>query len=207
MDKKKKFLSPVCRASWVFLFEDGDPKEESESKFKLTLMIPKNAKACASLRVDPARVKAMVDAGAAFKKEVEAHCTSLAKERFKETWAKARWNPFIDGDEEAHKFEGNANFWLLRTKSMFKPEVAKARAADGNIAEGDASDTGIYSGAWCRAFFTPYTYDNKGKKGVSLGLGGVQKAYNDERFGGSKDKFVDDIEELPPEDGEFENLE
>ena len=42
---------------------------------------------------------------------------------------------------------------------------------------------------------------------MSIGLGGVQKAYNDERFGGSKDKFVDDIEELPPEDGEFENLE
>lgn len=205
--EKKKFLSPVCRASWVFLFGDGDLMEESVSKYKLTLMIPKNAKACASLRVDPARVKTMVEAGAKFKAEIEAHCTALAQDNFEDGWKKVRWNPLIDGDEESHKFEGNANFWLLRAKSKFKPEVSKARAADGNIVEGDASDTGIYSGAWCRAFITPFPYDIKGKKGVSLGLGGVQKAYNDERFGGSKDKFADDIEELPPEDGEFENLE
>lgn len=202
-----KILTPIGRTSWVSVFGDGDEEEKGEAKYKMTLMLPQNKAALESLGLNPAQEKKILKEVEAFIETIQKECKDLAKSRFQKKWENSRWDPVLDGDEKKSSFEANENFWLLRAKTKFKPKIAKPRATDGFITDGDDDDKdGFYPGCWARCFMSLYSYDFQGKKGIGFGLGGIQKAYNDERFEGSGDVFDSDIEELNDTDGDFGDL-
>jgi len=198
-----KIMTPYARCSWVFVHGEGNPNAEGESKYGMTLMLPKNKEALASLGLNPAQRDTILANVRKFVKDFTASCAEIAKAKFGGSYTSSRWNPIIDGDEKTETFDGNKNFWLLRTKTKFQPKVARPKSSDGYIADGD-EDTkdGFYSGAWARAYITPFAYQVSGNKGVALGLGGIQKVYNDEPFAQGGDVFADDIEDIDDSDSE-----
>jgi len=204
----EKIQTPIGRVSWAFVFGEGDEQEEGPSKYKMTLMLPQNKAALESLGLNPAQEKKTLAEVEKFIAKLQSECKELAKATFKKKWENTRWDPVLDGDEKESSWEGYKNFWLLRAKSKYPPQVTKPKATEGFITNGDDDEkTGFYSGCWARCFISIFAYDFKGKKGISLGLGGIQKAYNDERFESGGDKFDSDIEELNETSADFGDLE
>lgn len=200
--------SPIGRISWPFVFGAGDEQEDGPSKYKVTLMLPKNKEAFKTLGINPAQAKSLLKQVTEFVEVIRAEGEAAAKAQFKGKWSKSRHNPVLDGDEKAEKWEGNANFWLLRCKTKYKPKVGKPKAEDGLITDGDIDEqTGFYPGCWARVAVSLYTYNVKGKTGVGLGLSYVQKAWNDEAFQTGGFEFEDDIEELDIDESDVEEFD
>ena len=199
------YPSPIGRVSWAFVFGDGDEKEKGPSKYKLTLMLPKNKKAISHLGLNPAQQKKLLRETDEFVALIREESEELAKANFKKKWGSTRHDPILDGDDKAESFAGNANFWLIRMKTKFKPKVSSPKKSDGYITDGNEDDKdGFYSGCWARAVTSLYTYNTDGNAGVAVGLGHIQKAYNDEPFGSSGgDEFSEDIEELDIDESDF----
>jgi hypothetical protein len=198
------FSSSIGRTSWAYVFGDGDPRETKAAKFKLTLMLPKNVDALESLGLNPAQKAAMLQATEDFMTLLREEAKELAKSKFRSNWEGVRWDPFINGDDKAEKFEGNKNFWLLRMKSKFKVKVGCPKKSEGYIVDGNTDiHDGFYSGCWARVVTSLYTYDVDGNKGVAVGLGFVQKAYNDDAFSTGGKEFSDDIVDLDVDESDF----
>lgn len=196
------YNSPIGRISWAFVFGEGDPDADTPAKYSITLMLPKNKKAIQHLGLNPAQQKKILVETEAFVAQIRQEGETMAKAQFKKGWEGTRWNPVLDGDEQT--WDGNANFWLLRAKTKFKPKVSQPKKSDGLIVDGDEDPlTGFYSGCWARAVLSLYKYANKSNKGIALGLGFVQKAYNDEAFTSGGVEFDDDIEDLEPDQDDF----
>jgi hypothetical protein len=216
--------TPICRTSWLFIHKE-DPKQNEKKpdpfKHKVTFMLPKNEKALESLGLNPKQVKGILDEVKVFKKELEDEAKKVAEARFKAKWKSTRWNPLLDGDKDKNGnegplsgWEGNSNFWILRTKSKFLPTVIDK---DKKAIETDDYPEGLYSGCWVRGKISLYPYDVDGNKGVAAGLGFfIKKIANDEQFKGGggtesagkafEDSDLDDIDDSDF-DKEFENEE
>ena len=203
-----KITSPIGRLSWVYIHtEDPKQKEGDLAKYKLTIMLPKNAEALKSLGLNPKQNKAILAEVAAFKIEFDAEAMVVAEAKFKKKAKASRWNPMLDGDEMTETWDGNANFYIIRTKSKFQPTVIDKHKKP---IETDDDPDGLYSGCWARIHLSLYPYDVDGNKGVAAGLGSfVKKIANDEAFTGGgnvDDAFDDDVDdELDIDDAEFDN--
>ena len=176
-----RILTSIGRFSWAYMASEGDPKESGPNKFKCTLMLPKTLDAVASLGLNPEQSKALLAEAKKCKAEIEAAAKAMAEAKF-EDLDNVRWNPVLDGDKKAKKQPANKGFWLVRSKTQYQPAITNPEG-DGKIDPEDTDiQTGFYNGCWGRVFVQPYTYSVNGNDGVALGLGSVQKAYNDERF-------------------------
>lgn len=199
--------TPVGRLSWTFIFsEDPRQKPNDQNKYKTTIMLPKNEKALDSLGLNPKQVAKVLADVNEFVEEFKAHCESIAKPRFGAKWQKTRWCPMLDGDDLTDTWEGNANFWIIRTKSKFKPTVIDKNR---ETIDTDANPEGLYSGCWARIKLSTYCYDVDGNKGVAAGLGFfIQKQANDDEFGtatSTEEAFDDDVEDLDIADSDFDS--
>lgn len=200
--------SPIGRVSWPFVFGDGDPKAQGPSKYGLTLMLPKNVKAFKTLGINPAKAKQIVASVEEFVEQVREQAEALAKAKFKNKWQNTRYDPVLDGDEKVESWDGNANFWLIRCKTKFKPKVRQPKAEDGFITDGDDDpQKGFYPGCWARVAINLFTYNVGGNQGVGIGLASVQKAWNDDPFQMGGYEFDDDIEELEIDESDVEQFD
>jgi len=205
-----KITSPIGRLSWVFIHkEDPKQKPNDAAKYKLTIMLPKNEAALASLGLNPKQNKAILAEVEQFKKEFEKEAMTVATAKFKAKAKATRWNPMLDGDDEklSATWEGNKGFYIIRCKSKFQPTVIDRHKKP---IECDDNPEGLYSGCWARIHLSLYPYDVDGNKGVAAGLGFfIKKIANDEAFGkgaNADDAFDDDLDdELDMDDGEFDN--
>lgn len=205
--KGVEISTPVGRLSWTFIFsEDPRQKPNDANKYKTTIMLPKNEKALESLGLNSNQVAKVLRSVEEFVEEFKAHCSKVAEARFQSKWKKTRWLPMLDGDDLTDTWEGNANFWVIRTKSKFKPTVIDK---GGDKIETDANPEGLYSGCWARIKLSTYAYDVDGNRGVAAGLGFfIQKQANDDEFGtatSTESAFDDDVEDLDISDSDFDS--
>lgn len=96
--------------------------------------------------------------------------------------------PFHKGDEKDYQGYGDPDMrYCTLGNSMRRPEILTVNGEP--VAEED-----FYAGCWARASVNPFAF-NKIGKGLSLGLGNLQKLKDDERFDGftsAEDDFGDD---------------
>ena len=83
---------------------------------------------------------------------------------------------------------------FVKLSSYSKPGVVGANPKDGPL-----DPDHFYSGCWAHASYTVYAYDKSGNKGVSFGLGNVQKTGDGESFGPSKSKPEADFDVVETE--------
>lgn len=103
----------------------------------------------------------------------------------KEKWPKNLRSPFRDQAERAKEVDGKrilpagheegAIFLNLKTKQ--RPGVV-----DQNVQD-IIDESQFYAGCWARASVNAFAYDQKGNRGVSFGLGNIQKVKDDEPLG------------------------
>ena len=200
--------TPVGRFSWCYIFsEDPKQKPKDDQKYKVTLMLPKNKKALASLGLNPKQEAAVLKDVEVFVKETKEFAAEKSRGKFGAKYKGKRWNPILDGDSDQNiaASENNANFWLIRTKSKFKPTVVDRNM---NPITTDENPEGLYSGCWGRLKLGYYCYDGE-NAGFAFGLGfHIKKVANDEEFAGgqsAEEAFDDGVEDLDIEDADFDN--
>jgi hypothetical protein len=162
----EKFNTPVGRFSYPHVFKKGEGKNGKDGKYEVTLLIPK--------ATDLAPLRARLEA--------------VGKEAFGAVWkgVDKQKNPTIrDGDEYADdkKAEGKdaevyRGMWFIRARTSKRPGVI---GPDKKPIEDEEK---IYGGCWGRLNVTPASYNTDGNKGVTMYLNAVQKAKDDEAFGG-----------------------
>ncbi len=165
-DKKHTPIGPV-RFSYLTVFRPrlNPNKEPQVSEFSVVLMIPKEPN---QFCPDP--------------KSVGKKISELVKETLaaKFPTTPVKWdNPLKDGDEESDG-QGNPKFpgyWFVRAscRDEFPPLLV----------DGDRQPVtgGWQSGDWGKVLIQCYGYDQKGNKGVGVGLRGIQFLKHDEPLG------------------------
>jgi hypothetical protein len=114
----------------------------------------------------------------AFIEKMEKLCKVLAKDKWGKVPAKLQL-PFADGDDgDNPEFEGCTIFNSSRKEDFGPPDIVDA-SLDQII---DPQE--IYSGMFCRISLSPYCWEYGKKKGVSFGLGNVQKTRDGDPLGG-----------------------
>lgn len=136
-----------------------------------------------------------------------------AQEAIIKKWGadKAKWpanlkSPFRDQNERAKEgslpsgYETGAIFMNLKSKQ--RPQVV-----DQNV-QAIIDETEFYAGCYAKASVNAYAYDQKGNRGVSFGLGNIQKVKDGEPLGG-RTRAQDDfkaIEGAGEESGSTEDI-
>lgn len=101
--------------------------------------------------------------------------------------------PFHKGDEKDYQGYGDADMvYYTMANSKRRPQIVNPKGEP--ITSENAEE--FYAGCWARASVNPYWF-NKIGKGLSIGLGNLQKIKDDESFEGftsAEDDFGDTIE-------------
>jgi len=160
-----KLITPKFRGSYVTLITPRAVSDDAEPSYGLSAVFKKNSKATK-----------------AFIAQLEETFSELLLEKIGKAHPleKCKHYPILDGDEIDGSPEEFANSWVLRLKSKTQPGIL-VRDEEGNKAPFESASD-IYSGAWYHASITPYAWNNKFGKGVSIGLAGVLKIADDEPF-------------------------
>lgn len=99
--------------------------------------------------------------------------------------------------EEYSKYQGYEPGWIfVRAWSATQPGVV-----DQNLTPILENDNRFFSGCWCRATVSPFTYDNMGNKGVGFFLNNVQLLRSDTRLD-NRVAAEDDFEVVKLDDAE-----
>lgn len=203
--------SPYARLAWPSLFEMNE-----NEKYACALLIPKNKEALSGLvagGLNENHVKVILSGAESFRKDVieisnsESKAPGFKGERL-----------FKDGSEVADRlldkfkdenpdkelpgyYEVYRDYWVINIASKFQPKFYGPKASDGELGVPWAEQE-VYGGCWCRIDIRGYNWNFKGKKGYSLGMGGVfQKAFDDKPFfdsSASSSNQVDDAIEFTP---------
>ena len=127
--------------------------------------------------------------------KMEAAIKEAAAEKFGKKLPKNFKNPIRDGDAERDDREEYKNAWFVNCSTDRKPGVVDL---EGNVIDNDDGDVGIYSGCVCRATVAFFGFDQKGNKGVGVGLNNIQVLKRGDRLDGttSADTDFEDAEEV-----------
>lgn len=163
-----------CRFSYVNIFQPRKSEDGGEAKYELTLLIPKS---------DKKTYKAIISAIEAASKKGAA--------KFGDKWPAKPKSPLKDGD--GYKDNGDEydpeckGHWVLRARSNRKPDIV-------NVDREDILDKNeVYSGCYGRATIDFFPFAVPTNKGISCGLGNVQKLADGEALGGGRTKAADDF--------------
>lgn len=188
-------LTPEFRVSYPYVFKPNLNKLSGKEEYALVALFPPNA--------DLSKLKA------------------AAQEAIKEKWGPdaTKWpknlkNPFRDqGEKEKEVEDGKGGTKKLMPPGHEKGAIflnlkSKQRPGlvDKNVAD-IIDPSNFYAGCYARATVSCYAYDQAGNRGVSFGLGNIQKTRDGEPFGGrtkAADDFVpiaDDSGAPPPTSG------
>jgi len=150
-----RVITPKARLSYPCLFV-ADNSEIGGGKFGASFWLEKK-----------------VAENVNFLKALKADCVRIAREAFGSENVKL---PLKDGDKG--EAEGPKGCIILTAKSKYRPQVV------GLNPKQVLEEADVYPGCYVRASITPYTYNTKGNKGVSLFLGNVQKLAEGEPLSG-----------------------
>lgn len=155
-----KMITPVARASYANVWEPGETPQ-GDLKYSISLIIPKDDPAIAEIK---AAIKSCIVA-------------KLGSDESK--WPKNMKNPLRDGDEERDGKEYAGSFFM-NAGSKNQPGIV-----DSNVRPITDRDD-FYSGCYCRASVSFFYYDQKGNKGVGVGLNNLMKVKDGERLDGRR---------------------
>ena len=164
-----KLTTPEFRGSYVNLIKPRAQKNDDgtlgDPKYGMLIALPKD---------HPDTKPFLIQLMAAIQQaSAQAHLVTggIAKEKLKHY-------PIKDGKSiEGEQFE---NFYCIRVSSKNKPDAID-KTGRALISEDD-----LYSGAVYRVCISPFGWSNeRGGKGVSIGLMSVLKVRDDEKFGGN----------------------
>ncbi len=161
-----KIITPAGRVSFPYVFERNSTGPYADDKYKLTLLIPKDAKG-----VDELKKAVLAVAKKAFGAKTKL---SDIAHPFNDGDAKLEETP----DESKEKYTAYAGCYYLNLKNKYKPKVV-----DENVQE-ILDESEFYPGCWARCSVVPFSYRQGKNRGVSLRLLNIQKVKDDERFGG-----------------------
>lgn len=171
-----KVLTPEFRVAFPAVFQPKRNDLNGKDEFSLVALFPKDA--------DLSGLK------------------KAAQDACEKKWGadKAKWpsnmrSPFRDqgeriqaaqaqGKQAPQGYEAGAIYLTLR--SAQRPGVVNQ-----NVEE-IIDQAEFYGGCWARVSLNAYAYDQKGNRGVSFGLGNIQKVRDDDYFG-NKTKPQDDF--------------
>lgn len=165
-------LTPEFRVSFPYVFKAQLNKLSGKEEYSLQALFPPNA--------DLSKLKA------------------AAQEAIKEKWGpdSSKWpknlkNPFRDQAEKEKEIDDGKGGTkkvmpdgyvkgaiFLTLKSKQKPGVVDQKVED------IIDPSVFYAGCWARATVSCYAYDQAGNRGVSFGLGNIQKTRDGDPFGG-----------------------
>ncbi len=170
-----KLFTPKFRVSFPSVFEATQINGEGKAKFRITMLfdeatfdeIEKQRWEAIKASIEPAAVKKF------------GKLPPMLKE------------PFLKGNdmrsnETGKIYQGHENMTVLRTASEDKPGLV-----DHNV-QPIIDQSEFYGGCYAIATINPYGWEYMGKKGVSFGVGNIQKVGDGEHFGG-KTKAEDDF--------------
>lgn len=163
-----------CRFSYVNIFAPRKSDEGNEPRYELTLLIPKS---------DKKTYKAIMDA-------IEA-ANVKGKSKFGDKWPAKPKNTLKDGD--GYKESGDEygpeckGHWVLRASSKTKPQIVDRNCMD------ILDTTEVYSGCYGRASVNFYPFLVPSNKGITCGLGNVQKLADGEALGGGRTTAANDF--------------
>lgn len=103
--------------------------------------------------------------------------------------------PIKDGDEMENP--GYADHYVITFKSNenYKPNVVGTKKDMSGKFIALTSEKEFYGGCFARAIVNAFAYDNPANKGVSFGLGNIQKTKDGERFGGGYSEAEQDFDD------------
>ncbi len=169
MTEKTRIVTPEATLAFYNVFEPNE-----DEKYTVCILIPK------SVKIDNL-MKLMKDTTA------EAYPQGAPK-GFKLA--------IKDGDkapEDGENPDFFAGHYVINAKSKYAPQVINQRKQE-------IMDTKeIYMGCKVRALISAYTWEFKGKKGVSFNIDALQKVGDGERLGGGKPEFDTFFEEVEVE--------
>ena len=176
-----KVVTGKVRFSYVNIFRSRAFREGQDAKYSISLLIPKEDKAC---------VKKIQDA-------IEATIQEGISSKWGGKKPKNLKLPLRDGDEErAEEAPEYEDMWFLNANSTTKPGIV-----DKDLNEILDPDE-VYSGCWGRASINFYPFDSNGNRGVGVGLNNIQKLKDGERLGGARASAEDDFGDGFEDDGE-----
>lgn len=175
-EKGGNLITPPAILSYAYIYKAQEPQNEGEkAKFGCTLVFVPEAQK--DPRFKALKVEALRVARAAWGAEADEMIRA----------GKLNW-PFLSGDPQYP--EGSV---FIRPRSESRPGVVGTQIdpLTGKLEEiGD--DGRLYSGCHVLASVSCYKYDKKMNKGVTFGLGNLQKLRDGERLDG-RTKAVDDF--------------
>lgn len=174
-NKKAQNVTPIGRISFPELFEAKQINGQGDPKFGCTMVFEPD---------DPGLEK-MRDA---VQRVIDNKWNGKVPGNYKD--------PFIDGDESGRPEYAGKVVLRFSSKEKNRPQVVNAQ----KLPITDPAE--VYSGCYCRISYSCYPWEYMGKKGVSFGLGHVQKVRDGGRFDGrgTADTVFDEIEDEEYED-------
>jgi hypothetical protein len=177
-DKKvpaTKVITGKVRFSYAHVFKAQASVDGGEPKYSSVILISKTDKETL--------------------KKIES-AIAAAKEQGKASWGgkipPTLKLPLRDGDEERSDQAEYKGMYFLNATSMTRPGVVDR----DKIEITDSED--FYSGCYGRASLNFFPFNQKGNRGIGVGLNNVQKLAEGERLAGRsnpEDDFSDDIED------------
>lgn len=162
----KNVVTPKFRVSYPNVFKAKRNDLSGKDEFSIEALFPKGA--------DLSKLKAAAQ---------EAIVAKWGPD--KEKWPKNLRSPFRDQAEKAKDVDGKRilppaceeGAIFMNLKSSQRPGVV-----DGNVQD-ILDESQFYAGCYAIASVNAYAYDQKGNRGVSFGLGNVQKVADGEPLG------------------------
>lgn len=163
-----KVVTGKVRFSFVNLFE---PKAfgEGEPKYSVMLLIPKTDVATIN------KIKAAIDAAA--QKGLTTKFGGKLPAILKTTLKDADKDTNQDGEVFADIWDYTKGHYIINVSSKTQPQVV-----DENL-QPIINPVEVYSGCYGRASINFFAYNSNGNKGISAGLGNVQKLEDGEPLG------------------------
>lgn len=180
-----RVVTGSCRISFPNLFKprqntDRQGNPQGDPKYSVLLLIPKE------------------DDGGTLKALRKAQQVALAefKERFGKNPPKTGWDTIHDCDEEddLEQYPERAGHYRLSVSSNRAPGIVDAAR------QPILDQSEIYSGCYVRVSLDAYPYNGKEAKGVTFGLGNVQKLADGEPLTGGGRSAEDDFEPFDDDD-------
>lgn len=184
-DKTEIITTAPFRLAFPEVFKAKAFEEGAVPKYSITLLFPKDGSALVPglpgdgmTAIRKIAYGALKSALGADKTKWPANLRAIDPRTYLSPTGQDGW-PFRDGD--ASEWAGFKGMVYVRATSRFPPGVV-----DGKRNE-ILDESKVFGGLICRATVNAFTFDTKGKKGVSIGLGHIQILKDDGTlFGGQR---------------------
>lgn len=182
----RNMITGEVRLSYCHLLEPAQINGEGEPKYSVSCLVPKSD--VETLAAIKGCVDKALEEG---KKKNDKFMSGVVKRPLRDGDAKGEDGEFIYGEDDPRR---GCYFFNTNSQAKRPPQIIDR---DGKTLL--TSETEIYSGCYGRVSVSFYPFDQKGSKGVAVGLNNVQKTRDGESLGGTKVSAFEEFEALAPE--------